>query len=75
MQALARLVGALAITAGVTMLTYGAAKIANGAEAAAAASRNGGPEPEAFIAVGAGLMVGGLLALVLFGARKPTQGN
>jgi hypothetical protein len=73
MQALARLVGALAITAGVTMLTYGAAKIANGAEAAAAASRNG--EPEAFIAVGAGLMVGGLLALVLFGARKPTQGN
>jgi len=73
MQALARLVGALAITAGVTLLTYGGAKIASGTEAAAASPRNG--DPEAFVAIGAGMLVGGLLAIVLFGARKPTQGN
>jgi uncharacterized membrane protein YidH (DUF202 family) len=73
MHALARLVGALAITAGVTLLTYGGAKIANATEASAAPSHN--PEPEAFVAVGAGMLVGGLLAIVLFGARKPTQGD
>ena len=71
MQSLARLIGALAITAGSAFLTYGAAKH-SGTE-----PQTGGhaPEPEALVALGVGLLVGGLLAIVLFGAKRPQQGD
>jgi hypothetical protein len=68
MQSLARLLGALAIAAGATFLTYGAAN--TGAEVSKDV-----PEPAAMVAMGVGLLVGGLLAIVLFGAKRPQQGD
>lgn len=68
MQSLARLLGALAITAGAAFLTYGAAKM--GTEASKEV-----PEPAAMVSIGVGLLVGGLLAIVLFGSKRPQQGD
>ena len=65
MSTLARLVGAIAITIGIAFLTYGAAKLGTGSVVDPHA-----PEPEALVALGIGLLVGGLLAIVLFGARR-----
>jgi uncharacterized membrane protein YidH (DUF202 family) len=65
MSTLARLLGAIAITIGIAFLTYGAAKLGTGSAVDAHA-----PEPEALVALGVGLLVGGLLAIVLFGARR-----
>lgn len=71
MHTLARLIGALAITAGAVFLTYGAAKTSSDAPQ----QNSHAPEPEALVAIGVGLLVGGLLAIVLFGARRTEQGR
>ncbi len=71
MQTLARLIGALAISAGAMFVTYGAATMGSGA----AGQPSTIPEPASTVSVGVGLLVGGLLAIALFGTRRPKAGE
>ncbi len=61
--ALSRLLGALLISLGVAVLVYGVILLQS-------EPPPGGQDPAGLAAAGAGMLVGGLLLIVLFGCRR-----